>query len=452
MKKTNFSLFTFSLLFFGCTYESTWNDVFHADEAHTGVYETSGYKNLGALKWKFKTGGKIFSSPVVMHGTVFLGSEDSNLYAIKTKSGELDWKFPTGGAVSSSPAIFNNTVYFTSYDGNCYAVDAGSGKQVWKFKTGGEKKIGAIGLWTMKPPDMYMEDLWDFFLSSPVIGINKEGINKGPTVYFGSSDGNLYAVDAMKGSLKWKFKTGGIIHTSPALYNGTIFFGSWDTYLYALDAQTGKELWKFKTKEQPIYHVLEGIQASPAVFDSIVYFGARDGFFYALNVNTGGLIWNFAADNSWVLTTAAIKDSTVYFGTSDSYVLIALNAKTGKKKYSMKANGYLYSSPAIAGQTAYYGDFTGNLFALDLNSNGKTWQTFSTDGRKANAARILNKKGDLDFGYAGSKEDLSLYSSSVKIMNDFYTMGSIVSSPAINSNTIYFGSTDGFLYALNLTN
>src|SRR5450755_4092297 len=194
MKKTNFSLFTFSLLFFSCTYESTWNDVFHADEAHTGVYETSGYKNLGALKWKFKTGGKIFSSPVVMHGTVFLGSEDSNLYAIKTKSGELDWKFPTGGAVSSSPAIFNNTVYFTSYDGNCYAVDAGSGKQVWKFKTGGEKKIGAIGLWTMKPADMYMEDLWDFFLSSPVIGINKEGINKGPTVYFGSSDGNLYEV------------------------------------------------------------------------------------------------------------------------------------------------------------------------------------------------------------------------------------------------------------------
>jgi outer membrane protein assembly factor BamB len=102
--------------------------------------------------------------------------------------------------------------------------------------------VGAKGLWTMKPTDLYMEDLWDFFLSSPVIGVNGPGINKGPTVYFGSSDGNLYALDAISGSLKWKFKTNGIINTSPALYDGIVYFGSWDTYMYAADAQTGKEI------------------------------------------------------------------------------------------------------------------------------------------------------------------------------------------------------------------
>jgi outer membrane protein assembly factor BamB len=450
MKKTS----VFVILFFlinSCTIHiPLLNGVFHADDAHTGVYliyPVENYKKLGALRWKFKTEGKIFSSPIIQDGIAYIGSEDSNLYAIHAFTGEFIWKFRTAGAVSSTPAVFNNIVYFTSYDGNCYAVDAITGNEIWKFKTAGEKKVGAKGLWTMKPADKYMEDLFDFFLSSPVVESNNE-----PTVYFGSSDGNLYAVDAKKGVLKWKFKTNGVIHSSPALYNGTLFFGSWDTYLYAVDARAGKEKWKFKTGEQPVMHLLEGIQASPAVADSTVYFGARDGFFYALNAGTGRMIWNYSADNSWVLTTAAIKDSVVYFGTSDTYLLLALDTKTGRKKYSMKANGYLYSSPAVAGHTAYFGDFTGNFYSLDLNSQGKDWQTFSTDGRKMNAARILNQKGDLDFAFTAGTQDLSLYESSVDVMNEFYNLGSIVSSPAIAGNTVYFGSADGCLYALELSN
>ncbi len=448
MKKILLSFLSVCLLF-ACSQMQNpkYSNCFHADEKHDGLFSETGYKNLGPVKWKFHTSGKIFSSPLTAGETVFVGSEDSNLYAIRANTGELKWKFHTGGAVSSSPAVFNQVVYFTSYDGFCYAVDAGNGKEIWKFKTGGEKKVGAKGLWTMKPADLYMEDLFDFFLSSPVVETDEE-----PTVYFGSSDGNLYALDAIKGGLRWKFKTDGIIHTSPALYQGTVFFGSWDRYFYAVDSKTGKEKWKFRTKDQPLIHLLEGIQASPAVSDSLVFFGARDGFFYALNVKSGSMAWNYSADNSWVLTTAAIRDSTVYFGTSDSYLMTALNARTGEKKWTMKAAGYLYSSPAIAGETAYFGDFTGNMYALDLNSAGKKYQTFSTDSRKANAARILNQKGELDFAFTAGVQDLSLYESSVDVMNEFYNLAPIVSSPSVSGNTVYFGSADGDLYALELRN
>ena len=418
---------------------------FHADEAHTGIYKEKNFTDFDSLQWRFKTSGKIFSSPVIVHGIAYVGSEDSNLYAINIHDGSLKWKLQTSGAVSSSPAVYNNVVYCCSYDGYCYAANAASGQLLWKFKTGGEKKVGAYRLWTMKPAGDYMEDLFDFFLSSPVVGV----ADKKATIYFGSSDGNLYALDAATGTLKWKFKTNGIIHTSPAIYNGTVYIGSWDTYLYAIDAQTGKERWKFKTQDQPVYHLLEGIQASPAVYDSVVYIGARDGYFYAVNANTGTLLWKYAADNSWVLTTAALQNGTVYFGTSDSYLFLALDANTGKEKYRMKANGYVYSSPAIAGGTVFFGDFSGKLFALDLNSNGKTWKEFYTAGRKTNAA-ILNPQGNVDFALQAGKEDLSLYATSVKVMNEFYKLGPIVSSPSISQNTIYFGSADSCLYAVRL--
>jgi outer membrane protein assembly factor BamB len=415
---------------------------FHADTRHTGVYTTKNYSAFAGLKWKFKTNGKIFSSPAVSNGVAYIGSEDNSLYAINIKTGKLLWEFCTGGAVHSSPSVNNNKVCFGSYDGYYYALDARTGKLLWKFKTGGEKKVGAKGLWTMQPKEDYMDDLYDFFLSSPIFSPN------GSTLYFGSSDGKLYAVNALTGKLKWHFKTGGLIHTTPALYNGKLYFGSWDTCFYAVDATTGKLAWKFKTGVQPVYHVLEGIQASATCSNGMVYFGSRDDFFYALNAATGRLDWKYAADNSWVLTTAAVQNGVVYIGTSDTYLLLAFNAKTGKQLFKYKVNGYVYSSPALSATTVFLGDFTGKLFAVNAK-NGKLSDTYTTPGRDKNAAAVL-KKDTLDFGYLMQGYNNALYSTSVYVMDKFYTLGPIVSSPVINNGIIYFGSADGYLYAVGL--
>ncbi len=419
--------------------------MFQVTLTHQGVYRSNNYTSLGVTKWKLQTGGKIFSSPVVYNNVVYVGSGDNNLYAADKTTGNILWKFKTGGAVHSTPAFYKNIVYFGSYDGFYYALNATTGKLKWKFKTGGEKHVGSKGLWTMKPDDMFMDDLYDFFLSSPIVSPDPTN----PVVYFGSSDGNLYALNAVTGEKKWGFKTDGIVHTSPALYNGNIYFGSWDTFLYAIDAQTGKLKWKFETGKQPVYHVLEGIQASPTCADGMVYFGSRDGYFYALDAATGSTVWKYAADNSWVLTTAALKDGTVYLGTSDTYLFLGFDAKTGKEKIRYKSNGYVYSSPALAGNTAYFGDFTGTLSAVDINSGKRTGQ-FTTPGRAANAKQVLNDEGNIDFNLLVKGKDLSLYSTSVDAMNKFYTIGSIVSSPAISDDVIYFGSADGCLYAVGL--
>lgn len=255
------------------------------------------YKPLGDVKWKFKTGGKVFSSPAVLNDIAVIGSEDKNLYAIDIKTGREKWKFTTGGAVHSSPAICNNMVYFESLDGYFYALDFTTGQRKWKFKTGGEKRIGDTSYWGMKPAGMYMEDPWDCFLSSPIV----DNSSKDPIVYFGSSDGNLYAVNAKDGSSLWKFKAKSSIHTSPALYKGILYFGSWDTYFYAVNAKTGKELWKFKTGEQV---AMSGIQASAIVEKGIVYFGARDAHMYALDAYNGNLIWKYDARGLSIPTIA----------------------------------------------------------------------------------------------------------------------------------------------------
>nr|WP_315195310.1 PQQ-binding-like beta-propeller repeat protein [uncultured Flavobacterium sp.] len=408
------------------------------------VFKGEKYNALGGLKWAFKTNGKIFSSPIVHDGIVYIGSEDGNLYAIHEKTGKIYWKFKTGGAVHSSPAIFNNTVYIGSFDGYYYAIDSKTGHLKWKFKTGGEKWSGEISFLGLKPVDQYMDDLWDFFLSTPVINPD----SKNPSVFFGSSDGNVYALNANTGQLKWKFETKASIHCSPVLYKKTLYIGSWDANLYAIDIETGKERWKFETGTQLGF---KGIESTVAVANDMVYFGARDPFLFALNAETGKLVWKYDAGYSWIISSAVVDNGVVYVGTSDTFALLGLDAKNGKELFRFKANGYVYSSPAIAGDTAYFGDFTGNFFAVNTKSSGKEWNSFSTKNRKSFASEILNNNL-IDFSYAAKGADLSFYDINKTVMYKFYKLGSIVSSPFIANNTVYFGSADGNCYAIGLQN
>ncbi|HVS98191.1 MAG TPA: PQQ-binding-like beta-propeller repeat protein [Puia sp.] len=397
---------------------------------------------FGPVVWKYRTGGKVFSSPLVYRSLVFVGGDDKTLYALSASTGRVVWEFAAEGAIDGSVAAMGDNVYFGSYDGNVYALAAKTGRLRWMFRTRGEKRVGGKGLWTMKPLDEYMDDPFDFFLSSPATDPGS-GL-----VYIGSGDGNLYALKAADGALKWRFQTGGIIHTSPVLNGNTVYIGSWDRNLYAVDSRTGKLKWKFQTRADSSYHLLEGIQASPLVYDGRVYFGARDGFFYALAAETGQPQWTYPANNSWILTTATAADGIVYTGTSDTYLLLALDAKTGQEKFRTKANGYVYSSPVLYGNTVYFGDFSGQLLAVDKRS-GAIVDKWQTPGRKANGPELL-KNDTLDFGYATKGMDLANYATTVEGMKRLYTLGPIVGRPAIANGVVYFASADGWVYALRL--
>jgi hypothetical protein len=56
------------------------------------------------------------------------------------------------------------------------------------------------------------------------------------TVFVGSNDGYLYAVDADSGAQRWRAETGGSIFSSPTVADGTVYVGSCDGNLYAIHA------------------------------------------------------------------------------------------------------------------------------------------------------------------------------------------------------------------------
>jgi len=435
MKKAVLSLLALFLLTFHGFGESP--AMFRSDAQHSGVYAGPGVPALHGLKWKFHTGGQVVSSPAVWQGVLYVGSADHNLYAIDSSNGTLKWKFETQSRISASPAVADGVVYFGSYDGNFYALDAGTGKLNWQWKTGGERRFTAPHLHGALPAKESMPDPFDVFLSSPVIA-------KG-TIYFGSGDGNVYALDVANGQVRWKFPTGNVVHASPALADGMLYIGSWDTNFYALEASTGKEKWRFKTGEDADIHNQEGIQSSAAVMNGLVYFGCRDSNFYALEASTGQKRWAFNNKGSWVVGSPAVRDGKLYFATSDSGMLYAMDAKSGEKLASWESKKWpMFSSPALAGNFLYIGSDAGKLIAIDLTQNQLAW-TFESDGAQKNGAAMT--KADGSPNYESIYFDF-FYDDMVAGLQKMRAIGSFVSSPVIDGNTIYIGSTDGNVYAV----
>ncbi len=325
----------------------------------TGISQISQAQTSGnsaaakGLAFSFKTGGPIRGNAVINGNTVFFGSGDGKLYAIDKLTGQQYWQFKTGGPVFCTPAIAKNTVYFTSRDKYLYALQAATGRPVWKFKFG---------------EDVSAQNFWDYYLSSPVV---ENGV-----LYIGSGDGFLYALNAQTGNVIWKYNASSRIRSTPAVEGGKIVFGTMAGYVIAVD-MNGNEQWKFATdgiKKKFTDNDLDNtsVFCNPAIHSGVVVFGGRDFVLYALSLQTGKQLWRYNHPNSWVLS-AGINDTIALAGSGVAAFVHASNLTTGKQLWRFKAKSAVYSYFTFAGGLVYFGDLTGNIYALDYKTGQQKW-------------------------------------------------------------------------------
>ena len=81
----------------------------------------------------------------------------------------------------------------------------------------------------------------------------------------------------------WEIVTGGRVYSSPAIgSDGTVYVGSNDYKVYALDGQSGAKKWEFKTGSP--------VSSSPAIgSDGTVYVGSENKKLYAIKTDSKGL-------------------------------------------------------------------------------------------------------------------------------------------------------------------
>ncbi len=205
----------------------------------------------GEILWGHATGDQVWScASFGDNGEIFFGSNDAYLRVIQNKGDLEDDKrlynqYLTIGPVTSSPAVNDDgtLVVFGSFDGYVYGAD---------------------------PSSTSLFPLWSFPVRDHIYG--SAAIAEDGTIYIGSADGSLYALN-QDGTKKWAFDTLDSIRSCAVVDGeGNVYFGAGDGRLYALDSE-GNRLWSFDTSEND----RNDLNGSPVIGFDGIYIGGEHG-------------------------------------------------------------------------------------------------------------------------------------------------------------------------------
>ncbi len=166
-------------------------------------------------------------------------------------------------------------------------------------------------------------------------------------IFLGSRGEGLFALaieESCSFSDIWQFGETGEISASPAFGNGIVYVGSADGYLYAINADVGVQRWKFNGHN--------AIRSSPVVDNDarIVYFSTISGEFFALKADSGEIIWQTSSQNWKTVYGVAINRPVVFHDNMLIFVsderLFVLNAPNGALRQVWEA-GYELTAPVV---------------------------------------------------------------------------------------------------------
>jgi outer membrane protein assembly factor BamB len=319
------------------------------------------------------------------------------------------------------------------------------------------KTVGGLGL------------LWTYTTAGAV---NASPAVAAGVVYAGSTDGNLYALNAKTGAKLWSYPAGGPVYASAAVANGVVYVGmnnGTSENLYALNASTGALRWSDSDF---------GGFASPAVADGVVYF-ANGGGAEAVNASTGALLWSYTPGFQ-INASPAVANEVLYTGSLVNAVFYAIDTSTGVPLWTFESGrdrDYAFdSSPAVANGLVYAASDDGNLYALNASTGALVWDYPSGAGA---TPAVANGVVYVDGVYAlnattgallwtspfgsfpavadgvvysvGGNDVYALNASTGALLWSYATGGTVSTRPAIANGMVYVGSNDNNVYAFSLT-
>jgi outer membrane protein assembly factor BamB len=288
---------------------------------------------------------------VVWEGVAYVNTMNGSLRALSMKNGHVLWNRRIGTLLASSPAVDpeRRVLVTTSMEpGAAKVVSLKTGRVLWHYSTGRSEP-------------------------SPVI---RHGV-----AYVGAANGNVYALDLDRRRVRWVFRGGAKITSSPALVGERLFFGDYAGRVFALNARTGRVIWQGSAGSR-VYGTVAvsgGRVFAPSVFSGLS----------ALSERSGRLLWRIPV-GAYLYSSPAVYRGRVYFGTYAGLVYSA-DVRSGRIRWTRPAGGPVSGAVQIVAGIVYAASLENSITAWRWRTGQRVW-AFGTGKYvplSGNGARLL---------------------------------------------------------------
>jgi len=300
------------------------------------------------LRWRFKAGAPVRTTPVGEAGRVFFTNAKGQVFRVdgdgievwsRTLTRAADDGQPLEEVLDAPPAYFDTTVMVGSADGIVYALEAATGADRWTADLDGTI-LGSAGYYATQDRE-----------HASVMVIEQ-------------GSGMLHCLDFRTGQHRWRADGVDRCDGPPSVGNGVVVFGSCAAALHVFSADDGRLLRQIEI--DPDSQVASGV----ALAGDSVFSGSRSGKVLCANTESGAIRWTNEDSDDEVFTTPAVNSEWVVVGSADGNVY-ALDRAGGERRWAFTTQGSP-SSPVIAGDKVLVSS-GGTLFLLRLADGGMTW-------------------------------------------------------------------------------
>lgn len=328
------------------------------------------------IKWLRTLDGSCQSSPTLAGQRLFVGTNDGALQVLNVATGATEWETRMPGELRSKPAILPNGDICAGHSSGVIFVRHPDGKVAWAANLGapgyaspvvvGDRLICADNkgeIIALSASDGKV--LWR--CTAPTYAIESGFAASADTVFTGSWDGYVYAINVADGTVRWKSRSGGSNRKAAANYyspadcapvyaGGKLFIADRAMMLNILDAVTGQLL----SSEKDCSAV------GPGAGDTVLT-RQTDGRGVTRRRADGSVAWESKVPTGFLPVPPIEADGKVWM-VSGLGTLSALDSATGKllAQYQVAPGLFVFAAPAASGEMIYVADEAGDVVALEL--------------------------------------------------------------------------------------
>jgi outer membrane protein assembly factor BamB len=268
-------------------------------------------------------------------------------------------------------------------------------------------------------------------------------------LYLTSFAGGVFALNKADGRPVWPGPDGnaskidGNVPGGIALADRKLFFGTTNGRVYGWNAADASAAVGWESPKK----LNGGVWATPIVDGDTLFVATMKGELHAFSLTDGSERWTpFKA--SGAIADLALVNKDLLFVPSINHHAYLVRTSDGSVAADFKAGDWVWTSPAVQDGKVFFGDFSGNVYGVDISSGQvqQLWDAADVNGERVKAGPaivqnvlvVADRKPVVTFISAADGSILNR----VPIPN----AGTVRANVVANGNNAFVVTTDGHLF------